>query len=283
MHGRVPVFLWLVVVGFVGCSRFAPPPTPSRPLLPPAQPPPQSVALEIAFVRADTGASDLAEVWQAADETVVPVPHRQLLKANGLRMGRIGPTVPPAMERLLPTARAEAGAGEVGSQGTLRGPWSHPTVRFLQLRPNETGRLVTRPADPEPLLVLYRDGDGVHGRTLPQAECLFRLSVTPRADGHVRLQVLPVIEYGNRMPRIAARQGAWVIEPHRETWKLEDLATSVDLAPGQILMVGCDIPPRGIGQAFLAPAPSPHGAARLVLIRNQQSPGDRLFAEPERF
>src|SRR5688500_8098291 len=70
--------------------------------LPSAQMSPDSVALDITFVRmpaADAATNDA--IWSEADEQHFPADVRRQLAANGLRVGIIGLQIPPRLRELL--------------------------------------------------------------------------------------------------------------------------------------------------------------------------------------
>src|SRR5262249_3925319 len=100
-------------VSVAGCARWVA--TPIRPArLPPVRPSPDSVALDVAFVRlpaADLEAYD--KIWTLADERALPAELRRDLATNGLRAGVLGHELPaPLRERLDGKAEIAAGGEE---------------------------------------------------------------------------------------------------------------------------------------------------------------------------
>jgi hypothetical protein len=271
---RRVLILAAVLLSAGGCARWnAAPPKPSR--LTPARPSPDSVALDVAFVRlpaADLDAYD--KVWALADEQALPAELRRDLATNGLRVGVLGHELPaPLRERLdagqgLVAEDKEDGAASDAELGGGR--------RHLQIRSGRWKKIFASKTYSTLPVLLNEDGH-VSGHQLSQAQCVFTLKAYPQGDGGAKLELTPEIEHGEEKSQWAGSEGTLVLRTARPKLSLDRLRMEARLSPGQWLILSTTRETRGLGEYFFLGSPGAAAERTSVLIRLAQTQLDDLF------
>ena len=273
--GRNLVLCALIAV--LGCAPIRP--KTDRSPLSPAQMSPDSVTLDVFFVRCPYGDAVANEtLWQEIDEQRIPLETRRCLTANGFRAGVISGQMPVSLSQLLelkgnttPIGGAQqTNLNEIGSE---EGPlWSHK-----QLRAGKRSEIVTSEYYPE-LPVLRPGPDGVSGETYETAQGRLGVRAVPEKDGRVLLEVVPELHYGEIQRNISSSQGAWRIDSARPRLAFDDMAISTTVAPGDMIVLSC-LPGRhgSLGHHFLTTESSGSLEQKLLVIRLSQTQHDELF------
>jgi hypothetical protein len=206
-------------------------------------------------------------VWSVADELAVPEDQRGLWEANGLRVGLIRGSLP--ME--VTAAMNPEPPGKKVDVVEIDQPDGEPTAIDL--------------AAPVPrvTLLLARDGRTV-GKDYADARGLLRVfaSRDEASPGATRLRLVPEIRHGPVQHGFGAAPTSGPFQPKEFVVKngqaeeqLRDLAATVSIRPGQVLVVGArGDSARGLG-GFLFHGTEADGdrpAQRLVLIWAQPRP-----------
>ncbi len=275
----VVVCLLLALVG--GCARWhkrraVEPPS----LLRPAAASPESVTLEIFFVRvpfADPQAN--VELWQSVDEQQLPVDLRRDLARNGFRAGMVGGQVPAQLSELMHLTDEPPPVAEQQQQTVPLD--TEPTVRrrVLQLRSGRRGEVLASPLYPTlPLLVC--EGGDVRGKTFQQAQGLFGLHAHPQPDGRVRLSLVPEVHHGEARQQWNGQDGMLQFEMARPKESFETLQIDTLLTSGQMLLVTC-LPdrPGSLGHHFFHDQSARGEEQKLLIIRLVTSPTQELYGE----
>ena len=187
------------------------------------------VLLDVSLIQAPLADPFLDhQVWSSADEMLFPLDKRELLDANGFRMGLLVGSPPEGITSLLQSERTC-----VGRRG----------------RSTSAGMTVTQ---------LVREGDEplelsvqLVGRreTLKLDRPRFSLDLTPRklSEGKIRLRLVPRVESGDKVIsyRPVPEESKWTLESKRPGESLDDLACDVELLPNQILIIGCRLEREG--------------------------------------
>ena len=233
--------------------------------------------LEVAVVSwTDDAEQPLQSIWQECDEQTLPVDTRRALQRNGLRAGVCGMQLPAALREALDererTARSRM--PQLTSDAEANAPW---TMQRLRVRPDQLHDILTSSVREE-LTVFVHEPSGLNGRTLPLGQTLF--AMTPRGSnaGHLILELVPEIHYG--LPQhqyTAALEGAFRLENRRQQLSLTELAFTVDLSPGESLLVGSSGPTGSVGSVFFDRQPG----TKLLLIRLAATQHEPLFSEEE--
>jgi len=262
-----------------GCA--SPLATGRSPLLAPLMSP-DSVVLDIVFVRFPHAVADMNEpLWSEIDEQHFDASLRQKWTQNGLRAGIMSDDVPPQLAARLPESSSEAPQLERTQTSFDEEPLV--TSRHVQARSGKLIDIVTS-STYEQLSLLDCDESGrITGRTYRQAECRFQARAFPQADGRVRIELIPEVQYGELRPQLVTDGGTMRFEPGRGRVTRNELKLEATVRPGEFLAVGC-LPqaPGSLGQHFFMVAAQDGQLAeqKLLLIRVVQTQYDDTFATP---
>ncbi|HEX8199011.1 MAG TPA: hypothetical protein VF590_00885 [Isosphaeraceae bacterium] len=196
-------------------------------------------------------------LWGVADEQVVAPEVRRALESNGLRVGLIAGDLPAEVQALL------------------EAPPPHRVDPLLIDLPDGDSTLIALGAaatPPSVSVLLNREGKAV-GKVYEQAKGHLRLTATQDRSGGVALRLVPEIHHGPFRRRIGTEADADAFAPQQFSLKdgqeeetLRELAASLTVQPGQVLVVGCRSGlPHSLGH-FLMTEPEPHSDRLLEKV-----------------
>lgn len=270
---RVPAWLALVPL-LSACAEL---PREVRSPLVPARMSPDSVALDIFWVRLPPSAADLeSSLWLELDEQHLAAATRRQLGLNGFRAGLTGELIPLALERLVKSA----GNAEFEVSTQISDFSQVPVVRrrYLQLRAGHENQIVATETVPR-LPVLYHDGSHVGGQTYHEAQGLFVLKAFPQGDGRVRIELVPEVHHGQPKQRYVPGEGMYRVDFSRPSESYERLRIDAVLAPGNMLFVGSTPDGLGtLGHHFFCTSGDGTATRKLLILRLAQTQHDDLFA-----
>ena len=259
----------------LGCARWTT--TPEEPSkLPPAKMSPDSVVLEIAFVRLPAADREANEtIWAEADEQHFAPELRRQLAANGLRAGILGQQLPANLRAALDAATPlqEERAEDLDTNDTQ----ASRTQRRLQCRAGHRAKIVISKTFPS-LSLLTKESGRIGGSQLSNAQCLFALKPFPLGDGRVRIEVTPEVEHGELRNQWAGQDGTLMQRIGRQRVLLDKLRAEATLSPGQVLLLSSTPRARGIGEHFFVEQAGGTAEITLLLVRVAQTQWDGLFA-----
>lgn len=279
--GRRLSLTLLLASGFVclGCSTVTVHPAEPKTLLARPRMNPGSCAVEVFFVRAPEGSPTVnEELWREIDDSRIAPEVRQLLWANGFRVGVVGTCVPPTVAHLFdlrgqspPPADGTAEATPVGSELSV-------VKRHLQVPPRENRQIAL--GEPCPEVVLFvAERSGVRGRTFSDAQSFLTLWWEPLPQGQLCLNLVPEICFGQPRTKYAAAEGHFRLDVVRPRETFQDLRLTARLLPGEMLVLGCwPDRPGTLGHRFFIH----NGQQKLIFIRVAQIQHDEVF-QPEEF
>jgi len=199
---------------------------------------PKRCRLDVVILTRPQGDSLINDVlWGVADEQLVEPERRRALQANGLRVGLIAGSLPPKVEELLKVR-----------------PPHNPDVQSL-INPDDTPARIDAshaPARPElTLLLSHLDAEGkpfIKGKSYKDAKAFLRVNAT-HAEGPdgVDLKITPEVHHGPVTPGFGALPNIggvpvpleFQMTNGQKEESFRDLATTIDLKPGQIAVLGC--------------------------------------------
>jgi hypothetical protein len=196
MTNRTVLTAWGVCLALTcGCAQWTPPPASELSRLPMPPLAPDSVVLEMTFVRISKDAAEFeGRFWPEVDETPWGAEDRRRWSSNGFRCGLVGSPPPPVLQEVLDLQSPS----ELGEGVTTIEPGSDVVARSHRLR-NRAGnptRIVVRSNPVERLAALTYDPLGsVRGETFEQAQCYFTVTSFPLGDGRVRLELLVRLDH----------------------------------------------------------------------------------------
>jgi hypothetical protein len=245
--------------------------------LPAARMSPDSVALEITFIRVPVGQARIhGELWESVDEQVVPHELRQHLNNNGFRCGLVGLQMPPVLRELLERNKESARLDQaVTSEMDVLAQ-----NQLVQRRSGERWEIVAG-APRESMIVLYRDGleSKVRGSTFADAQGIFAGRPFPKGDGTVRLELTPEIHYGPPRNQWVAGQGTFHFLPGRDREVYQQLMLNTQISPGQTLILTCTPDMKGLGHNFFVEDGRGDPQQKLLLVRLAHTQRNELFED----
>ncbi len=265
----------LLVSGAVGCASWDPP-SEGAFELPTPRMSPDSVILEIAFVRVPVdGENDFQELWNEVDEQQLANEDRRRLGSNGFRAGVIGARLPEIVRGLL--AKADSPFELSGANGILSED-IFQSRRRLPVRAGQPAKIVAVPKERPQIAVLQNDEGYVRGLEFSQAQGVFVLHAFPLGDGRVRIQLTPTIEHGQLRNQYVGGDQSFMLQAGRDTHEFTELRLENLLSPGQTLVVTKTADEKGLGSHFFAGDAATSSSGSLMLIRLAQTQQDDLFS-----
>lgn len=278
---RLALLVPAVLVATGACTRI-PKPEGKSPLAR-AQMSPGACVLDIFFVRfphADREAN--GPLWNEIDEQRLPCELRRQLAQNGFRVGLVGGQMPIRLAQMLELTDKTATAGQC-QQVRLAEMESAPAVvrHHLPLPPGRRREIVASGVC-EKLSVLRSTPGGLCGESYTDAQGVLAVEAFPEPDGRVRLEFVPEVHHGQYAQRISGHQQAFRIETSRSQRAFEEMAFSVRLTPGDMLVVsGLPNRPGSLGHGFFTYERAGYQEQKLLVIRLSQTQHDGLFAPPD--
>ncbi len=279
-----PPFASLILLALLvlaGCQQFQTPPLEDfQSFLRPVETSARSVTLDIFQLRFPEDDRSLVEdLWQQVDEQRLPADLRRKLIRNGFRVGVLGGALPDSLARALDL---QSEIPEASSARLLTGQSAQPRVtrRVLQLGCEEQATIqaseLRQRIDP-----LISDESGLHCKTLTQAEAAYALHAELTDGQRVVLRLTPEIHHGELRNRYTGGdQGIFLMTPSREHKVFSDLRIRAELAPGELLLVGCLAhAPGSLGHVFQTVRRQGQLEHKLVLVRLLQVPASEILAQ----
>ena len=223
--------------------------------------------LDVALVQAPLGDAFLdRRIWAGADQMICPADKRDLLEANGLRIGVLVGAPPAGLTNLLQTDRTcvERHGRFAPSDVTINQPLLAAKETAL-CRIQHVGRIETASLD----------------------RPIFSLDFTPTRLGPstIRLKIVPRIETGDKrtMYKAVPEESKWKLETKRADHSLIELGCEVDLLANQILIIGCRSErEETFGYGGFVRVDGPEPMQRLLVVRHLRpsAASDRVGGMP---
>lgn len=262
-----------------GCSQFQ---ISSQSPLSPPQMTSESAAVDIFFVRVPFSDPNVENLWSNVDEQVIPQQLRKELYRNGFRVGRIAGPIPQAVAEILRLTDAPVGQVGLESKETVSISEDSPPVRrHLQVRPGHRAELLASGVYEELPFLRRNDQGQVVGQTLQKAQGIFSMTLYPKSNGTVCVQLVPELHYGEPRLQPITSEGLIRWEMRRDRIVLGDLGIKVDLAPGDMVILTCTPDqPGSLGGRFFTAESSGKREQKLIAIRLSQVQTNSAFQPP---
>jgi hypothetical protein len=276
---RRNIVLLLALLAPAGCTT---PLHQGKSPLQPVQMSPDSVALDIFFVRFPFGDPAVNEkLWNQIDEQQFAPDLRQRLARNGFRVGLISGQIPTELANLMKLSDKPA---PIGGQEAIQvaNLEIKPRVggRHLQIRAGQPSVINASGVYPE-LPVLVTKSGQVSGRTFSLAQGVFEVNAFPQPDGRIRLQLVPELQHDQPRQRWVGNQGVLKLDTSRPKEIYDDMIVAADLPAGSMLILSSLANrPGSLGHYFFTEGEG-HLEQKLLIVRLAQTQRDGLFNPPE--
>ena len=248
------------------------------PLKPP-QMSPDSVAIEIFFVRfplSDPEAN--GRLWEEVDEMHLAGEVRQRLARNGFRVGLVGGQVPATLARLM-ELKDKPAPTPPGLETRVADLEHEPRAvrRRMELRPGVRSEIIASDVQDE-LPVLFCSQAGVEGEIFRLAQPVLDIKAYPERDGRVRIRMVPEIHHGENRLRHVFTPGMVRLESGKNKRAFDEMAIEAVLAPGHMLILSTRPDRSGsLGYRFFTLNPGGQLEQKLMIVRLAQTQHDALF------
>ncbi len=285
----MPLYLGLGLAA-TGCELFSTEKSnPSDALLQAARMSPDSVAMEVIFIRLPHDDRQTYEaIWREVDETPFASDLRQRLNENGLRAGVVAAQLPTPLQEIL--KRYQIDEPETPSNQPEEGLQQANTVKFdkepavnmrrLQLRSGRRGEVVASSLKTR-AEVLLKDVDAVRGRSFENCQGLFAVKAFPELDGRARLELVPELHHGDPQQRFTGADGVWRLETARPRQVFDELMLDTTLACGEMVLIGA-VPekPGSLGHHFFTENQGGEIQRKMLFVRLTHTQWDDRFDSP---
>jgi hypothetical protein len=212
---------------------------------------PDVIQIDYALIERSVGDSFInRELWQYADEHIVPVDRKGLLEENGLRVGQISGTAPSGLQTLLTSEKT-------------------CIARRLFVRKDKASTIVLGP--PAALCRFeLSDKTGRSSVSLGRAQSAHEVVAERVRDGRIRLQLTPQIKHGEAklLPGVADDGAGWALKEQRPTESYSGLKFETTLNPNQYALVGACPDAEGLlGSACFVRKDEAAPVQRLLVVR----------------
>jgi hypothetical protein len=218
------------------------------------------VQIDVALLEAPVGNAYLNHgLWQSADEQLVPLERKNVLRDNGFRVGAVG-GLPPAELLAL-----------------LTSPRSCPDPRRIRTRA-ENPLLI--PVSPPRPTCAFRTRNGSQSKevSLSEARCFLEVVPSLVREGQVRLRFTPLIKHGKptRAPRPRKEPSGtlrWQWSESQPQEVYDWLAWELTVSPGEYVVIGTTAPEETLGRQCFFPAEGERPVQKLLVLRATHLPG----------
>jgi hypothetical protein len=271
---------WSALALGAGCQVFdKPPETALNQLLQPIKTSPDSVTLEIFHARIPIDKEATADaIWDHIDEQRFEPELRSQLVANGLRAGVVGATPPEAISDLL---ALQSDAPETSAVRVIDGKSAVPRVTRQVKQLNRLDEMTIQVSDVRDQADVLVNKDGVMGgKTFTQVQGVYTLQAEAAPAQRVKVRITPELQHGDlRNRRMGSDQGIFLSTFSREREVFEQLTMQTELAPGDLLVLGC-LPnaKASLGGVFHTANSGGQEERKLIVLRLLEVPKTEILA-----
>lgn len=260
-----------------GCASWDLPENPAEFRLPMPEVGSNSIVYETAFIRW-AGKTDGEEdvLWQEVDEQFLPPDVRHALTSNGLRVGVLSGPLPEAIRNSLEASSDPLAV--ITDQNAVPGAEVLTKRERRQSPAGALEEIEVLPPNDGTRIVLFNEAGRIRALPFDQPRGFLKLTLEPVADGRMKIELIPVMEYGVPKQRIIGGQNAYRVEVRREREEFANLGVHSILGPGQTLVMTATDEKKGLGGTLFADRFEAEQDRLLLLLRMTETGVDDLFA-----
>jgi len=227
-------------------------------LLPQSQMQSDSVAVRVAVVELDDQQTQEFESLIATTDQKLPLEIRRRLDENGLRVSTIANFNTAQMQRLLaPQIQKSAWLSETDRKLKAAGKLE-PLHRIVSQRRVERKRgdsfsVEISPVRQQSSWTVYDSANSTSDQA-ELAQCQMRIKSWPQPDGSVKFEFVPEIHYGENLSRIGVDGQNFAVENRRDFKQLHSLGFTIEIQPGETIIVAPSAKLERIGGLFFSAA-----------------------------
>lgn len=221
---------------------------------------PGAVAVQLAVVQLDSDQREMFEqYWGHLDQMKLPLPIRKMADENGLRYAVMSPQIPSMLPELLESRELDVSGlddlkRQMAEAGLLKSPSRMVSHQRIENDTGEEYEITTSDVYPQKRWSII-GGDEVSLKGFGQlVKGVYRFSSFPQTDGSVRLVMLPEIHHGVPKNRFDVSQRTFLLNESQIETKVTPLEFTVDLKPGESLIIAPNGTSGGIGDLLFGHA-----------------------------
>ena len=271
----------LLVSGCAAWKKEAEPESDSGFHLPRHQLVPGAVAMEVAVTQVDVSQSELlANFWSQLDQQAFALETRQLLDANGLRVGVLSPQATVEFEELLSDKEMDTSDLKLWEKQLTEVHGTTSSRKILHERvQNEIDELYRVPTSEvsESASWIVKTKSSQYAGQGEQVRAFVQLSTLPQGSGQVQLVVVPEVHFGRTRPTIGVHENSMFLKSEQAIKRIYDLQLQINLRPGETLVLGPTEQVLGMGEMMFGNGTRDDYWHRLLLVRIVHTQNDDLF------
>lgn len=221
---------------------------------------PGAVAVQLAVVQLDSDQREMFEqYWGQLDQMKLPLPVRKMADDNGLRYAVMSPQVPNVLPQLLESRELDVSGlddlkRQMAEAGLLKSPSRMVSHQRIENDTGEEYEITTSDVYPQKRWSIISGDEGALTGFGELVKGVYRFSSFPQTDGSVRLVMLPEIHHGVSKNRFDVSQRTFLLNESQIKTKVTPLEFTVDLKPGESLIVAPNGTSGGIGDLLFGHA-----------------------------
>lgn len=255
LKSKLSLLIPVLVLLAVGCRNLTVNDQPPQGnLLPQSQMESDSVAVRVAVAELDDHQKEEFESLIATTDQKLPLEIRRRLDDNGLRVSIVTNYNTAQMQRLLAPRNLKpewlsATDLELRNAGKLEPLRRITSQRHVEKKRGESFTVEVSSVRPRSTWTVH-SGTGSVSDQADLAQCQMRITSWPRPDGSVKMELIPEIHYGESLSRIGVDGQNFAVEKRRDFKQLRSLGFTIEIQPGETILVAPTGKLERIGELF---------------------------------
>lgn len=266
-YRRLPLLaVALAVSTLLGCSLFpvgdaVEKVESRRSTLPPIQAAREAIQLEVLFIERPADDPLVGQLlWREVDQiAAIPPETRELLHQNGFRVGQVGSSLPPTVQKLL---------GLVGEAASADGGEAKPLVGNRKILPPGVDTEVQTGEEHESCQLKIVHDDRVKLHEYQHARSLFRMKSMRLQDGWVKIDFQPEIHHGEHRVRHTPTDEGWAFRSRQNIDARHAHQFSLTMNVGELAIITAEPDqPESLGELFFCRDDNGLKKQRVLIVR----------------